>query len=125
MNTSTRIFVTTLALGAATLAAAGNLPDIKVQYGASDLASTAAVTALHGRLTAAAEQSCAQLEGRELARQRVYHDCIAKLLGAAVREVHNTSLAAVHEARTGEHIDVRQVAVRLAGKARSAVTNAR
>jgi hypothetical protein len=39
MHTSTRFFVTTLALGAATLATAGNLPDIKVQYSTSDLPS--------------------------------------------------------------------------------------
>jgi UrcA family protein len=119
MNITTRIFVTTLALGAAALASAGNLPDIKVQYRGSELASTAGATTVHGRLTAAAQQSCAQLNGADLARERVYRDCVSQLLAAAVRDVRSPTLAAVHEALTGEHIDVSQVAVRLAGDTRS------
>jgi UrcA family protein len=119
MIIATRIFVTTLALGVAALATAGNDPDIKVQYRASELASTAGATAVYRRLTAAAEQSCAQLEGAGLARQQAYANCVRTLLAQAVRDVRNPTLAAVHEARTGQHIDVAQVAVRLAGETRS------
>jgi hypothetical protein len=54
MNIPTRIIVTTLALGAAALASAGNLPDVKVQYRASELASTAGAAALMRAYTSAA-----------------------------------------------------------------------
>ena len=119
MNISTRIIVTTLALGAAALATAGNLPDIKVQYRASELASTAGATTVYRRLAAAAERSGAHLQGTALARQRVYTNCVNALLAKAVLDVQNPTLAAVHEARTGQHIDVMQVAARLVGETRS------
>jgi UrcA family protein len=119
MKISTRIIVTTLALGAAAMASAGNLPDIKVQYRASELASVAGAAGVYGRLSAAAAESCDQLNGAGLARQRVYHNCVSTLLAKAVQDVQSPTLARVHEVRTGEHIDVAQVAVRLAGETSS------
>jgi UrcA family protein len=115
MNTMTKIFVATLAMGAATLATAGNLPDVKVAYSKQELASPALAAGLYARVTSAVKQSCAQLDGAGLARKRSYNYCISTLLAKAVRDVQSPTLAAVHEARTGEHIDVMQVAVRLAG----------
>jgi UrcA family protein len=116
LNITTRIIVSTLALGAAALASAGNLPDVKVQYRASELASTVGATNVYSRMSAAAELSCERLNGAELARKRVYHNCVSTLLAKAVHDVQSPTLASVHEARTGEHIDVAQVAARLAGE---------
>ncbi len=119
MNAKIGLIVTTLALGVATLAAAGNLPDVKVPYSKHELSSPALAAGLYRRLEAGAEQSCAQLKGAGLARQRVYAHCVSTLVSKAVRDVHSPVLAAVHEARTGEHIDVMAVAVRLAGDTRA------
>jgi len=120
MNTMTRLMATTLALGAAALAVAGNLPDVRVPYSKHELSSPALAAGLYSRLKGGAEQSCAQLNGLELARQRAYGSCVSTLVSKAVRDVHNPVLAAVHEARTGEHIDVMAVAIRVAGDTRTA-----
>lgn len=104
-----------MAFFGSTLAAAGGLPDTRVQYRASDLASPAGVSAVYTKLTAAAEQTCAQLNGMELARQRVYHKCIDAVLADALRKVRSPALAALHEARTGERVDVLVGSVKVAG----------
>lgn len=95
-----------MALFGSALATAGNLPDTRVQYRASDLASPAGVSALYARLASAAAETCAPLDGAELARKRVYRNCISQVLADAVRKVQSPALAALHEVRTGEHLVV-------------------
>jgi formate dehydrogenase maturation protein FdhE len=96
-----------------------------VRYSAHELESPAGVMALHDRLTAAVAQSCAPLDGRSLARLEAYRHCLSTLLAAAVRDVRSPALAALHEARTGEHIDVAQPVIQLAGETHPAGSVAR
>ena len=102
------ILITTLVLGSAPLAAAdegvGTTLSTTVQYAELDLTNPKAVEILHRRLTRAAEQVCAPLEGRELWRLRERRVCVASALSQAVENVDRPLLTRYHQERGGASV---------------------
>lgn len=86
----------TLGDGAARAVQAG---DIVLRYRPAELASRDGRARIYARLQDATAQVCARYEDRELARQRVHQRCVEQVLAAAVGQVHDAGLQALHDAR--------------------------
>ena len=102
------VLIATLALGGAQLAAAdeavGTTLSTTVQYAELDLNSPKAVEILHRRLSRAAEQVCAPLEGRELWRLREHRQCVVSALSQAVERVNRPMLTRYHVERSASSL---------------------
>ena len=75
--------------------------DIVLQYRPADLATQDGRSRIYARMQDATAQVCARYEDRELARQRVHQRCVEQVLAAAVGQVHDAGLQALHDARRG------------------------
>jgi UrcA family protein len=71
-------------------------PTITVDYSDLNLASSAAVKVLYRRLRTAATTVCGPFDGRGLARKAVWESCYEQALSAAVLEVSEPELTALH-----------------------------
>lgn len=91
-----------LALAAApALASSEQTVQISVSYADLDLDRAEGVSALYGRLEAAAEQTCDPAEGQSLAMRRIHRDCMRESLDGAIASLDNDALSMLHLAKTG------------------------
>jgi len=85
-------------------AAHGAMRDIRsvhVRYAEADLASAEGVHALYEKLERASRQACRRRDERSLGARADWRSCRSAALDAAVAEVHNVRLSALHRERSG------------------------
>jgi UrcA family protein len=73
----------------------------KVYFTPAELLGNAGIGHVHQRLASAAREVCRDYESRELARQRVFRQCVAASLARALAEIHDPGLTAYHERTMG------------------------
>jgi UrcA family protein len=89
-------------------ASAGDAPSVTVRYGDLNLTSQEGIASLYGRIGKAAAVVCSALDGRDLMRETLWHDCYSHAVANAVHTVHNETLSAYHfdRIRGAGHRDV-------------------
>jgi len=87
-------------LAVAPVVSAQEAPSIVVKYSDLDLSTTEGATTLYKRIKAAASLVCPYGNARELSFKAVGASCRADAIERAVRSIHNTELAAVHDEHT-------------------------
>ncbi|HTV95811.1 MAG TPA: UrcA family protein [Steroidobacteraceae bacterium] len=80
---------------------AQDLPSRAVRFADLDVSRSPGAQVLYQRLQAAAQEVCAALEDRDLARHMKYEACVHHAISAAVAKVDRPALTAYYEARTG------------------------
>lgn len=91
------------AAGATTATPSGEVPKQVVEYGDLNLDRAEGITALYRRVSNAAEQVCAPLASRELARMSARKDCINGAISRAVTQINVPALTAYASARGHGH----------------------
>ena len=90
-------FAGTLAAGTANAASPdSNLPTIVVKYSEQTLATDEGLHTLYRRITNAAKQVCPDASSRDLSRQVKSAQCQNQAIARAIRQIDNSSLAALH-----------------------------
>jgi UrcA family protein len=69
---------------------------VVVDYGDLNLSRNTGVKVLYRRLRTAATTVCASLDGRKLAQRAIWQQCYSQALSAAVVEVNEPALSALH-----------------------------
>jgi UrcA family protein len=90
-----------LALIAAMTTAQASAPQV-LRFSGADLGSPQAVAHTYHRLQTGAELACNGYQGRDLARQRVFRECVAQTVDNTVARIHSAPLTAYHAAQRGE-----------------------
>lgn len=72
-----------------------------VNYAELDLSEPQAIEILHRRLSNAAEQVCAPLEGRELWKLREHRQCVSGALSQAIESIDRPMLTEYHQQKNG------------------------
>jgi len=72
--------------------------DVVLRYPAADLATADGRARTYRRLQDAAGQVCARYDSPELARRLVHQRCLDTLLTAAIDQIHDPALQALHDA---------------------------
>jgi UrcA family protein len=74
---------------------------VSVRYAEAELASAEGVQGLYEKLERASRQACRRPDGRSLAARADWRSCRSAALDAAVAEVKNVGLSALHRERSG------------------------
>jgi len=77
-----------------------DVPRVTVRFGNLDLSKSQGVETLYRRIRAAAEQVCAPLDERDLARHMRFNACVRSAISTAVANVDRPTLTAYYEAKT-------------------------
>jgi UrcA family protein len=94
--------LTSLPAVAAAAAPTDAVPRVTVRVGDLNLESRAGIAALYQRLSRASRAVCASLDGRTLRERQAYEQCRRDSMERAVRDVGNSDLLALHNARTAQ-----------------------
>ena len=87
-------------LAVAPVVSAQEAPSIVVKYSDLDLSTSDGATKLYQRINAAASMVCPYQNARELTFKAIGASCRAEAVERAVRSIHNTELAAIHDEHT-------------------------
>jgi UrcA family protein len=77
-----------------------DVPRVTVRFGDLDLSKPQGAETLYRRIRAAAEQVCAPLDDRDLARHMRFNACVQNAISTAVANVDRAALTAYYEAKT-------------------------
>jgi UrcA family protein len=91
-----------LALSFAALCPAGDTTGVNqstVKYADLNVSSPAGATALHGRIIAAANGVCRDLDGRDAASKTRFNRCVHNAIADAVTKVDQPALYAIYNAK--------------------------
>jgi UrcA family protein len=89
---------------------------VSVRYADADLASAEGVQALYQKLERASRRACRRPDERSLAARADWRSCRSAALDAAVTEVKNVHLSALHRARSGVTANAALVAAMASGR---------
>jgi UrcA family protein len=81
--------------------AADDSQAVTVKYGDLDLTRSKDATELLGRIQAAARQTCARYDGRDLHERARYQACADHAAAEAVEKINNPMLSSIYSAKTG------------------------
>lgn len=73
-----------------------------LRFTGADLDSPQAVARTYQRLRTGSELACSAYQGRDLARQRVFRECVAQTVDSTIARIHSAPLTAYHAAQRGE-----------------------
>jgi UrcA family protein len=90
---------TVLCAAATTLALGGEVPSVTIEI--HHPTDTAHAEHVYGQIRNAAREVCAPLDSRELARRRLYNECVNQAVARAVAQVRSNALTEVHLSRVG------------------------
>jgi UrcA family protein len=77
-----------------------DVPRVTARFGDLDLSKPRGAETLYRRIRAAAEQVCAPLDDRDLARHMRFNACVENTISTAVANVDRPTLTAYYEAKT-------------------------
>lgn len=107
MNTNTQTYLRRVAVACAfagamisapSFASEGEVPKHVVRFTPADLQHDAEVAELYARLQTASRQVCSAHRDRDIASMKAYRACYSRALEAAVSDVNQQTLTALHNA---------------------------